>query len=126
MQFLWDFFKDFGKEPLCNRQPDRALHIGDFVFPLCYRCMMITLGLIITLIVLLVLIDKIKQIKKLFSVGIILIIPTFIDGLVQTLSSYTSNNFKRATTGFLAGIGLAICVICFIKWLLKRIFKKDL
>ena len=40
-----EFFSRFGDAPLCNNKPERALHIGDFVFPLCYRCMMITIGI---------------------------------------------------------------------------------
>jgi uncharacterized membrane protein len=33
------------------------------------------------------------------------IIPTYLDGFIQAFTNYKSNNFKRFTTGLLAGIG---------------------
>lgn len=29
----------FGKNPLCNRDPSKAPHIGGFCLPVCWRCM---------------------------------------------------------------------------------------
>lgn len=120
----------FGNAPLCNGKAERALKIGNFVFPLCYRCTFIMLGLIIAIICILYVTDK-KMIKwkKWFLVpGGLLIIPTFLDGLIQTFSDYVSTNFKRSITGFFAGIGVSICLYTMIfiveEWLIKHKKKK--
>ena len=123
-----EFFSRFGDAPLCNNKPERALHIGDFVFPLCYRCMMITIGIIIGVIIIVLLMDKFKIIWKFkYSfIGILLGIPTVIDGVFQTFTSYVSTNSIRIITGFLAGLGLSILVITTADILLNLITKRHL
>ena len=50
---------EFGKAPLCNGRPERAPHLGTFVFPLCWRCTGVFVGCIMsTIIKLLVEIDS--------------------------------------------------------------------
>ena len=44
-------------------------------------------------------------------VSILLLIPLVIDGVLQLLSSYESNNTRRFITGALFGYGLAMLVI---------------
>ncbi len=105
-------FKVFGQKPLCNQRSDRALHIGDFVFPLCYRCMGIWISLFGYF--LLSLIFRPKQKKIMIALSIFFIFPCFIDGLAQTLSSYESKNIIRFITGFLAGSGTAMLLYYFL------------
>jgi len=38
-------------------------------------------------------------------------LPMIIDGLVQRLTSYESNNIKRVITGFLFGYGLVVLFV---------------
>ena len=123
-----EFFSRFGEAPLCNNKPERALHIGDFVFPLCYRCMMITIGIIIGIIILVLLIDKYKIIWKFkYSfIGITLGIPTVIDGVLQTFTSYVSTNPIRITTGFIAGLGLSILIMTAADLIMRIVTKKHL
>ncbi len=123
-----EFFSRFGDAPLCNNKPERALHIGDFVFPLCYRCMMITVGLIIGIIILVLLLDKLKITWKFkYSIiGIVLGIPTVIDGVFQTFTSYVSTNPIRIVTGFFAGIGLSILIITFVDIIYQLKYKRHL
>ena len=123
-----EFFSRFGDAPLCNNQPDRALHIGEFVFPLCYRCMMVSVGIIVGIIILVLLIDKLSIVWKFkYSIiGIILGLPTFFDGVFQTFTEYESNNFLRITTGFLAGLGLSILIITFVDLIYEKYNKRHL
>ena len=123
-----DFFDRFGDAPLCNNNPDRALHIGDFVFPLCYRCMMITIGVILGLIIIMLIIEKYHIIWKIkYSIiGFLICLPTFFDGVIQTFTEYESKNYIRITTGFLCGLGLSILIIGFINFLQTKFEKRHL
>lgn len=46
-----------------------------------------------------------------------MMIPTVLDWTSQLMTPRVSNNFIRFTTGFLAGVGLALAIIS-LKWLL--------
>lgn len=92
-----------GEIPLCNGIPSRALHIGDFCFILCYRCSGVIIGLLATLYYLRKNKPKIKY--------VLLIIPMIIDGYLQLLTSYLSNNSLRLITGILFGIGIGEGII---------------
>lgn len=98
-----------GQKPICNKNPDRALHIGDFVFPLCYRCMSIGIGLIVNAVIILLIRPKEKIVFLITS--ILLIIPCLVDGLSQLLTSYISTNPNRIILGFAAGVG--IVYVCY-------------
>lgn len=87
-----------GKVPICNGIASRAFHIGDFCFILCYRCSGVVLGIIFSLYYLNKYKPKIRY--------ILLIIPMIIDGLLQLLTPYISNNLLRSITGVLFGIGI--------------------
>lgn len=96
----------FGKVPLCNGIASRAMHLGDFCFPLCYRCMMFIICFLLTL----------KFGKKHQCPWIILflcLLPMIIDGWMQTFYGIESYNLRRMLTGGLFGfaIGQMICQI---------------
>ena len=108
------FSGKWGKVPLCNEKAERAPHIGRFCFPLCWRCTMIMVGLIIGAFVCRCISPGI-QTGLIFS---ILIIPCLIDGLRQRYTSYVSTNLKRILFGFMAGVGMFVftfsfCFFCF-------------
>lgn len=92
-----------GKVPLCNGIPSRALHIGDFCFILCYRCSDVIIGM---LAILYYLRNKKPKIQY-----ILLIIPMIIDGFLQLLTPYISNNSLRLITGILFGVGIGEGII---------------
>lgn len=94
-----------GKVPLCNGMPSRALHIGDFCFILCYRCS----GVIIGMLGILYCLRK----KKPKIQYVLLIIPMIVDGFLQLLTPYLSNNPLRLITGILFGIGIGEGIIYF-------------
>ena len=109
---LWDKIayrvSFFANKPLCNLREDRALHIGNFVFPLCFRCMFIFIFFISSFILFIK--KKVKFNKMLFLISFLILIPMIIDGSVQTFLSVESTNLRRSITGSLFGLGLGyIC-----------------
>ena len=98
------FSGKWGKVPLCNEKADRAPHIGSFCFPLCWRCTMIMVGLIIGAFFY-VIFHPGLPVSFIFS---ILILPCLIDGLRQRYTSYVSTNRKRILFGLLAGVGMFV------------------
>lgn len=96
-----------GKEPLCNHRPDRGLYIGGFCLPLCARCTGILAGAVAAALLRRVLSIETSSIGVL-ALGLLLIAPTGIDGIIEYQFGIESNNPRRLITGTLAGIG---CVI---------------
>ena len=99
---------DWGKFPLCNNKKDRAPHIFGRCFLLCWRCTMVMFFSIITTIILCYLDLSLFLFNNFRLIGVILIIPMILDGGMQYFIKRDSNNFRRAITGALFGIGIAI------------------
>ena len=105
----------FSKYWGCHQLPSRSLFIGRYQFPLCARCTGIWIGSILSLYVLLYDIT-IKDMLTVLQLCI-LIIPMIIDGFVQLLTNYESNNIKRLLTGILFGIGVWFLFFDFIEYI---------
>lgn len=103
----------WGKYPICNKRPERAPHIAGFCFPLCWRCLSIAFGIIISTI--LICLIKIEKDMIHILTLCILCIPCLIDGLLQYKTTYLSSNFKRCVTGLLAGFGIRFIMFFIIK-----------
>ena len=103
-------FDAFGKIPLCNERPETAPHIGNFCFPVCWRCFSAFIGA--ALITITVHIGWIRPPLSLydFFIAVLLTVPCMCDGLLSYLTPYESSNKRRAITGMLAGIGLRTLV----------------
>lgn len=95
-----------GKEPLCNGRPERAPHIGNFCFPLCWRCTAISLGAVVIACFDLSFCFYHPLVGTLIAV--VLITPCLIDGLLQKYAMKESTNVRRILTGLLAGIGMGL------------------
>lgn len=102
IDFIVNRFSQFGTIPLCNGIATRAMHIGKFCFPLCYRCMFFVIVFIITLY-------KYKKETPLM-IAIICLIPLIIDGGMQTFLGILSTNLRRSLTGGLFGFGMGSLV----------------
>lgn len=102
---LLDRFSYFGTKPLCNLEPERALNINGFVFPLCYRCMSIILSCIIFIIILMML--KPKRNRIILPFCILAILSCLIDGVLQYFLGIESTNFRRCLTGTACGVSVA-------------------
>lgn len=91
---------------ICHRIPDRTFKVKNHYFPVCARCTGIYIsGLAYFCIVAF---NPIVYSVQLLILGLLLIIPTVIDGTSQLLNRRESNNELRFLTGLLAGIGLGI------------------
>lgn len=113
--FPMNRFSYLGKKPLCNLKEERAIHFGNFVFILCYRCTFLILGSFLSFMALFIKKVKIHWVYILLS--IVFILPCFLDGVIQATTSYVSTNLVRALTGLFAGFGIGyILYLPFKKW----------
>ena len=106
----------------CHQIPERSYFVAGYQFPVCARCTGVALGYI-TGIVCLVLRKKLSS-----KMAGLLILPMSIDGGVQYVTSYESENDRRTITGFFAGIGfiyLANNIVRGFFRVLKRFFVKS-
>ena len=83
----------------CHCLDERSFHFKGKKFPICARCTGIFVGNLISIPLLFVYIPS-------FYLCVILMLPLIIDGTVQYLTKYNSNNFLRFITGLLWGYAL--------------------
>lgn len=117
-------YDDVGIVPLCNRKRDRAPHIGQFCFPLCWRCSSVALGLTVCYALHSIIPDVFPDGKidwsmsVLATTSIVLIFPMIWDGWRQYVKGKESTNWRRILTGTLCGVGLWYAT----KWLVAFMF----
>lgn len=87
----------------CHCRSDRSLYYRGKQFTICARCTGELIGILVSFILF-------WFWRPNLASAIILLIPLTIDGFVQRLTSYESNNFKRMITGFLFGIGFVAII----------------
>lgn len=117
-EFIWKRLSLIGIVPLCNGIPERAMHIGNFCFPLCYRCMFIV---IMFFVVLCITHWYHKKLNLVFAFCIL--VPMIVDGCLQTFIGIESTNVRRSITGALFGIGLGIIVSHIYAFIDRRTLK---
>lgn len=101
--------KTFIKQFICHRIPERTFKIRGHYFPVCARCTGLYIGIFFYFFY--ACLFYVEHSINLTILGILLIIPTFIDGLTQLVMSRESNNIIRLFTGVLGGIGLMMFVL---------------
>ena len=84
---------------MCHQHADRSFFIAGNQMPYCARCTGIFLGLAVGFLV-----AAIFRVRVGFLFYFLTIIPLGLDGTIQLLTSYESNNFIRITTGMLVGV----------------------
>ena len=88
----------------CHKIPSRSFFYKGRQFPLCSRCTGIYLGYLSLPFF------TIDLIHINLLISIILIMPTFIDGLTQAYCNRESNNVLRFITGIMSGVGqMSLC-----------------
>ena len=87
----------------CHCRSDRSLYYRGKQFPICARCTGELIGILVSFFLFWFWQPNLTS-------AIIMLIPLTIDGFIQRLTSYESNNFKRMVTGFLFGIGFAAII----------------
>ena len=99
----------------CHRLPHRSFFWKGKQFPVCARCTGIHIGyLSMPLFVFYIIYFNIWW-------TLLLILPTYIDGITQMFFKRESTNFLRVTTGFLAGIGVMSLVSIIGKFIAAQI-----
>jgi len=98
---LTERLNSLGKAPICNLKPARAPHIGSFVFPLCWRCTGVTIGLVGGMPIGMLLAPVHREL--LIAIVALLVTPLVVDGLLQKLGHVESTNARRLVTGMLCG-----------------------
>ncbi|MDR2545468.1 MAG: DUF2085 domain-containing protein [Methanobrevibacter sp.] len=91
---------------ICHRKPDRSFYLNSHKFPICARCTGLVTGFLISLIL------ELNLIILPLIVGFCCI-PLIIDGGLQLLTDYESNNFKRFMTGLLFMLGYFSLIVRF-------------
>jgi uncharacterized membrane protein len=105
----------------CYQAVERSPQFGGDVFPVCFRCAGIYLGIFSTYITMYLSKRFLKtpaSKKEIFLISI-LFLPLMIDGLGNAFSLWYSTPLIRSITGLLAGIFLATVLIPFLKF--KRV-----
>ena len=95
----------------CHQIPERSFFFKKYQFPVCARCTGIIVGEILSIIIFIF--YKHIPILILFF----LLSPLIIDGSIQFISKYESNNLKRLFTGILFGFSFATLII-YLLWFL--------
>lgn len=100
---------------ICHRIPQRTFQIKGHYFPVCSRCTGFYIGAFSYFTI--AYFVYIQYTVPLIFLGVLMMIPTFLDGFTQLLGSRESNNTLRLLTGLAGGVGLAILVKA-IKWII--------
>lgn len=82
----------------CHCRSDRSFHWHGRQFPLCARCTGELLGILLAMVVCLFFRCPVK-------LCVVLMVPMVLDGSIQLLSPYESQNVLRCVTGMLFGFG---------------------
>lgn len=81
----------------CHCRPDRSFYYKGYKFPICARCTGELVGMIIGIPIFII-----------YNIPIIILLvmmaPMILDGTLQLVGSYESNNTKRVITGVIFGI----------------------
>lgn len=86
----------------CHCRKDRSFHYHGKQFPICARCSGELVGIIIGIFLCFI-------IDYDWLMIVLLMLPMVVDGSIQALTKYESNNIKRLITGILFGIALTFC-----------------
>lgn len=95
----------WGQAPLCNGRRDRAPHIGEFCFPVCYRCLGNIIGSFVGCVIL-----KTYEYSNNMLSGMILLLPTVIDRFFLRKDTNGRGNSVRFVNGILMGVGFVLII----------------
>ncbi len=93
--YLW-------KAPICNLKANRAPKLGQYYFPLCWRCTGILIGSFLLKF------NFFSSVIYPKSFGILLILPFLIDVILQYVFCIESKNIRRFFSGIFVVFGINI------------------
>ncbi|MBO5995216.1 MAG: DUF2085 domain-containing protein [Firmicutes bacterium] len=85
----------------CHQRPERSFFVRGYQMPVCARCEGELIGILAALI-------AVWFVRPAWWLMAAIMAPMIIDGLIQALTSYESNNWRRLITGLLFGFGIAM------------------
>ncbi|MEG0469713.1 DUF2085 domain-containing protein [Amedibacillus sp. YH-ame10] len=88
----------------CHGRDERSFHYHGKKFPICARCTGELIGILVAIVSYWFFVPSIL-------ILICLMVPMLLDGFIQLLTKYESNNWRRFVTGFL--FGYALCCLFF-------------
>ena len=97
---FWIALMNFGAKMGCHQIPDRSFSYKGYQFPVCARCTGVIIGEIVSIITILCAL----KIRWVYALAMIVLLA--IDGGLQYINVWKSNNVRRIITGILAGFGL--------------------
>lgn len=116
VDLIWMKLMKIGSRLGCHQRADRSFSVGHYQFPVCARCMGILISTIIAYI---------TFFKRRVSVikCVCMLMPLVIDGTLQYLEVYESNNKRRFITGLFWGFGCTHIRLNFFKYLIDSLNK---
>ncbi|MGD0817055.1 MAG: DUF2085 domain-containing protein [Methanomassiliicoccales archaeon] len=87
----------------CHQIAERSFYLNGNELPVCSRDIGISIGLLTGMLIGLLYVRRIKPILLVLG-----LVPMVLDGGLQALSSYQSNNSLRIVTGIVAGVAAAL------------------
>lgn len=112
---IWMELMKVGSRLGCHQRADRSFSVGHYQFPVCARCTGILISTFIAYI---------TFFKRRVSVSkcVCMMMPLAIDGTLQYLGLYESNNKRRFITGLLWGFGCTYIRQNFYKHIIYDLF----
>ena len=115
---MWRFIKEFlgkvGKVPLCNERADRAPCFLGKCFILCWRCTSIIGSMLLAAGICWLYTGDMYATFEIWMLAcaFILMLPTFVDGIMQYAFGIESTNRRRVVLGSITGVGLWLLASC--------------
>lgn len=110
---IWMKSMELGAKFGCHQRADRSFTIGHYQFPVCARCTGILISTIFAYIIYFK--RRVKMAKCIW-----MMIPLAVDGTLQYLEIYESNNRRRFVTGLFWGFGSTCIRLNFVKYIFKK------
>jgi uncharacterized membrane protein len=108
----WMALMNFGARLGCHQMPDRSFSYEGYQFPVCARCTGVIIGELVSIITILC------ALKISLVYAAVMIVPLVVDGGLQYINIWKSNNLRRIITGIFAGFGLTYEYCCVFKFIL--------
>ncbi len=103
---------------ICHQRPERCYYVNGKPMPICSRCFGVYLGVILGMFIPFLISNiYLFDVKNMYILFILGLIPMAIDGGTQFFGIRKSNNHLRFITGLLAGIVVGIL----FHWIIYKI-----
>lgn len=88
----------------CHRRPERSFFVKGYQMPVCARCEGELIGIMAAVI-------AVWFLRPPYWLMAVIMLPMIADGLIQGLTKYESNNWRRLITGMLFGFGITMIML---------------